>query len=201
MEEVHRIFEAGWESYDRWFDEHPRVYQSELQALEQFVPEGGISLEVGVGSGRYAVPLGILFGIDPSERMAAIARQRGNQAIVGKGEFLPFRDCTFDLILVVHAIVFLSDLSGTLRECHRTLRGGGALVLGVIERESPLGRELLSDPESRDFFGSGRFPTPGEIRHHLETTGFLSVAAVKVFFEDFGPVPSGFVIVSARKAG
>ena len=59
--------------YDEWFDKNRFIYESELQAVKELLPEGKNDIEVGVGSGRFAAPLGIKLGIDPSRKMGKIA--------------------------------------------------------------------------------------------------------------------------------
>jgi hypothetical protein len=54
-----RVFEDHAGDYDRWFDEHNDTYQAQLRMLRKALPDDGRGLEVGVGSGRFAVPLGI----------------------------------------------------------------------------------------------------------------------------------------------
>lgn len=34
--------------YDRWFDEHPLLFKTEIKALEKVIPEGKIGLEIGI---------------------------------------------------------------------------------------------------------------------------------------------------------
>jgi ubiquinone/menaquinone biosynthesis C-methylase UbiE len=65
------------QEYDLWFDAHPYAYQSELEAIRRFVPNGGTGVEVGVGTGRFSIPFGITIGVEPSESMASVARSRG----------------------------------------------------------------------------------------------------------------------------
>ena len=60
-----RVFEDFAADYDLWFDDHPDVYHAQLRLLGRAVPSQGFGLEVGVGSGRFAMPLGIRCGIDP----------------------------------------------------------------------------------------------------------------------------------------
>jgi len=60
------------------FDEFSeRTYLSELKALKKVILEKKKGLEIGVGTGRFASPLGIEYGIDPSEKMLEIAKKRG----------------------------------------------------------------------------------------------------------------------------
>ena len=137
---VVKVFEQHAQEYDEWFDAHEPVYQAELAALRKFLPPSGMGIEVGVGTGRFAVPLGIRFGIDPSRHMLNIARQRGLQVCQAVGERLPFRDGQFDLVLLVTVICFVDDVPALLRELNRVLKSGGHLVIGFINRDSRLGQ-------------------------------------------------------------
>lgn len=59
-------FERYADRYDDWFEAHPDAYQSEVEALRRLLPQPGFGLEIGVGTGRFASPLGIQVGIDPA---------------------------------------------------------------------------------------------------------------------------------------
>ena len=61
-----RVFEDYAGDYDRWFDEHDDVYQAQQRMVRKALPNHGQGLEVGAGSGWFAVPFGIRLGIDPS---------------------------------------------------------------------------------------------------------------------------------------
>jgi SAM-dependent methyltransferase len=54
------------------------------------MPSVGDAVEIGVGSGRFAAPIGVRFGVDPARVMLQIARSRGVDAAMGVGEALPF---------------------------------------------------------------------------------------------------------------
>ena len=62
------VFEKFAERYDSWFDRNPYAYKSELKAISALIPKGK-GIEIGVGTGRFAKPLGIKFGIEPSRKM------------------------------------------------------------------------------------------------------------------------------------
>ena len=49
------VFDEHAGDYDTWFDEHNHVYQAQLRILRKAVPGFQRGLEVGVGSGRFAV--------------------------------------------------------------------------------------------------------------------------------------------------
>jgi len=76
-------FDVYHERYEEWFDINQAAYISELLALRPFIPAGGNGIEVGVGSGRFAAPLGISIGIDPSSSMLSYAIARGIKGVMG----------------------------------------------------------------------------------------------------------------------
>lgn len=53
-------FERHHQRYEEWFTRHGAAYHSELLALRLFQPWQGFGLEIGVGSGCFAAPLGVL---------------------------------------------------------------------------------------------------------------------------------------------
>jgi SAM-dependent methyltransferase len=152
-------FEKTWKSYDEWFDRHQALYQSELAALKKVVPSGA-GLEIGVGTGRFAAPLAIRFGLDPAIHMLQLAKNRGILVVQGLGESLPFKEESFDFVQIVFVIEFVDDPLFFLREAARTIRGNGALILGFIDRDSEWGRYYARDPSHKQYFHP---PSPEEV--------------------------------------
>jgi len=75
-----------------------------------------MGLEVGVSTGRFAVPLGIRIGVEPANAMAEIARKRGIEVYDAKGEKLPFDDESFGLFVDGHhSMLSAQPPSGTSR--------------------------------------------------------------------------------------
>jgi len=103
------VFERYAKEYDNWFERNRFAYRSEIEALRILVPSEGEGLEVGVGTGRFAVPLGIKIGVEPAKAMAEIARRRGIRVIEGKAEKLPFANSSFDFVLFVATLCFVQD--------------------------------------------------------------------------------------------
>jgi SAM-dependent methyltransferase len=133
-----------WTRYEAWFERHEAAYLSELLALRALVPWSGLGLEIGVGSGRFAAPLGIRVGVDPSPRMLALAPARGIAVVQGVAEVLPFAPASFDHALVATTICFVDSPAYMLAEAHRVLRPGGTLVIGFVDRQSPIGQDYLA---------------------------------------------------------
>ena len=88
---LRRVFDEYASDYDTWFDEHDDVFQAQQRMLRAAIPHQGQGLEVGVGLGRFAVPSGIRYGIDPSRELIRRAQRRGIEVVRGEGEHLPYR--------------------------------------------------------------------------------------------------------------
>ncbi|NIW00119.1 methyltransferase domain-containing protein, partial [Candidatus Saccharibacteria bacterium] len=147
-----QIFDELAAEYDQWFDEHPLAYQSELQALRRYIPAKGKGIEIGVGSGKFAKPLGIAVGIEPAEGMAELAKQRGIKVFKATAEDLPFRDETHDFVLFVTTLCFVDNPWRSLREAHRILKPSGSIIIGMIDRDSPRGQAYFSMKKESPFY-------------------------------------------------
>jgi len=169
-------FERHHARYEAWFDKHEAAYHSELLALRPFVPWEGRGLEIGVGSGRFAAPLGVECGVDPSPAMLAHARARGIDGVEGVAEALPFAAASFDHALVVTTICFVDSAAAMLSEAARVLRPGGRLVIGFIDRDSPLGQQYLAHQQESVFYREAVFFAADDVAGRLETAGFAVTA-------------------------
>ncbi|MDP2797806.1 MAG: class I SAM-dependent methyltransferase [Methanoregula sp.] len=175
MNAKRRVFEEFAADYDRWFDDHAAVYHAQLRLLGRAVPSSGLGLEVGVGSGRFAAPLGICCGIDPSSSLAEMAKSRGVEVAIGVGEHLPYRSGSFDYAVMMTVICFLDDMTGVLREVFRVLVPSGIIVLGFIERDGEIFRHYRAEPEKGRFLRHARFHFTDEIIQKLHDAGFSRV--------------------------
>ncbi len=165
-------FEAHHERYEAWFGKHEAAYVSELLALRAFVPWQGRGIEIGVGSGRFAAPLGVQVGVDPSPAMLAHAAARGVEVVEGSAENLPFADGSFDHALVVTTICFVDSPGRMLTEACRVLKPGGHLVIGFVDRDSALGREYLAHQAENVFYREATFYSAAEVERLLLEAGF-----------------------------
>ncbi|WP_440951502.1 class I SAM-dependent methyltransferase [Methanococcoides sp. FTZ1] len=161
-------FERYTSRYDRWFEDNAPVYISELKALRDNIPPFSKGVEIGVGSARFAVPLDIHCGLDPSGAMLNISRKRGIEAVRGVAEKLPFADSCFDLVMMTTTICFLDDIMSAFREVNRILVPGGSFVIGFIDRNSPVGRSYQEEKRKNVFYGMATFYSVGEVVSHLK---------------------------------
>lgn len=175
------------------------------------VPRTGKGVEIGVGTGRFSVPFGILTGVEPSRGMAAIARSRGINVYEAMAEDLPFEDGMFDYALLVTVLCFLNDPMQALGECRRILRPNGKMIIGMLDRNSPLGRQYERNRRESAFFRHAQFRSAEEVIAWLSALGLKSIRTLQTIFKEpatlktLEPVREGyggglFVVVSGQKA-
>ena len=196
--------------YEQWFEHHAPAYVSELLALRPFVPLQGRGIEIGVGTGRFAAPLGVEVGVDPAAPMLAHAARRGVNVVRGVAEALPFTDGSFDHALVVTTICFVDSPLAMMDEAHRVLAPRGTFVIGFIDRNSDLGRHYLAHRAESVFYRDATFYAASEIEAMLRRTRFSVRAWGQSLFgaspeiQEIQPLRPGvgqgaFVVVSAER--
>lgn len=179
MNSLARIFDNHAGDYDRWFDEHDDIYQAQLRMLRAALPDSGRGLEVGVGSGRFAVPFGIHCGIDPSPALIRIAKARGVEVVLGEGEHLPYREHSFDIVLMMTVICFLEDPFRVFRDVCQVLLSEGTLVAGFIERDGEIAVQYRHEKTKGRFLQFARFRTVDEVSRYFYEAGFFSVSVIR----------------------
>ncbi len=203
-------FERYANKYEDWFENNKFAYESELQAIKEQLPENGEGIEIGVGSGRFAAPLGIKVGVEPSGKMREIAQKRGIEVIDGVAEELPFGDSRFDFVLMVTTLCFLDDIEVGLKEAHRVLKSGGSLIIGFIDANSTLGKLYHQQKNDNVFYREATFYSVEEVVAYLKKAGFKDFNFKQTLFRpltdirDIEPVKEGygegsFVVVKATK--
>jgi SAM-dependent methyltransferase len=183
-------FEQYATEYDAWFDRNPAAYEAELRALKAALPSNGLGLEIGVGTGRFAAPLGIRIGVDSSPAMVSIARARGIEVAIGKAEMLPFPDEHFDYVLMVTMICFVKDPAAAFQEARRVIKPRGTLVIGFIDRHSPLGQHYAACKDRSRFYRYATFYSVEEVLRQLQRAGFGEPVTSQTIFCSTDSVPN-----------
>ena len=203
-------FEKYIDQYEDWFEKNYWIYQSELLAIKNQLPEKGNGIEIGVGSGRFAEPLGIGLGIDPSPKMRKLAKQRGIEVIDAVAENLPFDDAQFDFALMVTTICFISDVETAFKEACRILKPSGRLIIGFVDKNSLLGKIYQEKKDRSLFYNIATFYSVDEVLSVLEKTEFKKVSFTQTIFvslnetKNIEPAIEGygkgsFVVINAQK--
>ncbi|HET97599.1 MAG TPA: class I SAM-dependent methyltransferase [Desulfurivibrio alkaliphilus] len=205
-------FETHHQRYEQWFETHEAAYISELLALRPFVPWEGRGIEIGVGSGRFAAPLGVQVGVDPSPAMLVYAAARGIEVVEGTAENLPFAEGSFDHALSVTSICFVDSPARMLAEARRVLKPGGRLVIGFVDRESDLGQNYLAHQAENVFYRDATFYSADEVARLLLDAGFSisawgqTLAQPLTETREIEPLRAGrgqnaFLVVAATRSG
>jgi ubiquinone/menaquinone biosynthesis C-methylase UbiE len=105
-----------------------------LEAMRRQI-RGGPVIDVGVGTGRFALPLqgmGLeVVGIDISRGMMAKAKEKGaGNLLYADVHQIPFRDGSFETALLVHILHLVTDWTRVVRESARVARD---TVISAVE--------------------------------------------------------------------
>jgi len=205
------IFNTEAKKYDDWFDNHPDIYKSEIAAVRNALPTPhGRCVEIGIGTGRFATPFGIVDGVEPAQAMRTIAKSREINAINGTAEKLPHENESFDCALMVTTICFVDNPIQSCKEAWRVLKPDGTFIIGFVDRESFLGKLYESRKEKSPFYHNARFFSAQEVANLMTTAGFLDLQFRQTLFhlpEDMkssepvlsGHGDGGFVVISGKK--
>lgn len=203
-------FERYADQYEEWFLKNQWVYEAELRAVKTMIPSRGRGVEVGVGTGRFAEPLGIKIGVEPSKRMREIAQNRGIRVLEGVAEQLPFDDSQFDFVLMVTTVCFVDEINKALLEAHRVLFHGGLLIIGLVDRNSKVGQIYLDRQKDNVFYKEATFFSVDELVGFMNRAGFKDLTFNQTIFKTLTettrdePVKPGhgegsFVVICGRK--
>ena len=187
--------------YDKWFEDNQSVYEAELRAIKSFIPGNQYSLEIGVGTGRFAAPLGIRIGIEPAESMRTIARQRSINVLGGVAEYLPFKDSSFTLVVMITVVCFVNDICKTFSEAFRVLSNDGSIVIGMIDRSSPLGQIYLKHKQNSLFYKYATFYSVDEMLKIMKQTGFDNFSFRQTIFGDISKISESETVRTGYKTG
>jgi SAM-dependent methyltransferase len=205
-----QAFEDHTQAYETWFERHRLVYQSELSVVQQMLPTQGEGIEIGAGSGRFTGPLNIRYGLEPSPRMCGLAKQYPIHMVRGIAECLPIRSNRFDYALMVTTICFVDDAEQSFREIYRILLPHSSLILGFVDKTSPLGQRYERNRSKSRFYGEATFFSVPEVLGLLSKTGFHNHEIRQTLFlpldhiEKVEPVRPGygqgsFVVIKSTK--
>jgi SAM-dependent methyltransferase len=194
-------FEKYADRYEEWFEKNRWVYEAELRAVKAMIPARGRGLEIGVGTGRFAKPLGIRNAVEPSKRMRDFAQKRGIRTLNGVAEELPFEDSAFDFVLMVTTVCFLDDIGKALIEAHRVLCDGGVLIIGFVDRNSQMGKIYLKRQQENVFYKDATFLSVDELIEQMNQAGFRKLTFNQTIFGTLAETAEDEVVKSGHGEG
>jgi len=133
------------------------------------VGQGGAVLEIGCGSGMGLPYLSahaqMVVGGDYTMALLREARKHLPDANLVRmdAHHLPFRDRSFDAVLMLEMIYYVADQAAAFAECRRVLKPGGKLMVCLPNRDRP---DFNPSPYST------RYPNLGEVAALFKDTGF-----------------------------
>jgi len=203
-------FEKHVDRFEDWFVRNRFAYESELQAVRSLLPKNGNGVEIGVGTGRFAARLGIRVGVEPAKAMAAIARKRGIEVYEAKAERLPFGSGSFDFVLLVTTLCFLQNPMQALKEATRVLKSDGCIIIGIIDKDSPLGKIYEAKKDESKFYEHARFYSIDQVLEWLQRLKYGNIRISQTIFKNpkeitsLEPIKDGygdgiFVVIYAQK--
>ncbi len=205
-------FETHLKEYEEWFDRYPAVYESELLAIRRHfedLPENLEGIEVGLGTGKYAIPLGVKQGVEPAKTMRDEAVKSGLEVMDARAEHLPYKDLQFDFVLFV-TVCHLDDVRDALKEAHRVLKPGGSVIIGFIDKEGQLGKQYEQKRANSTFYREAWFYSVDKMKELIKEIGFKKPVFLQTLFDEIDKIQSmetpkegtgegSFVVVRAVK--
>jgi ubiquinone/menaquinone biosynthesis C-methylase UbiE len=197
--------EDDWRSYDRFAEPYassmePVTRPADAKAVELLqLPAGAKVLDLGTGTGVAAREAAgataggrLVVGVDPSLPMVHVAARAGGGPVYASATSidLPFRDGTFDAVLVCFVMAHFTDYRTALAETLRVLRSGGRMAVttwasseDVDEfkrawREVAEGfaeHEMLADAQDRAVPWEERFSDPERLKDALHEAGLRDI--------------------------
>lgn len=165
---------AGW--LMGWLNEQPS--RRAIEALD--LRAGEAVLELGFGPGRSLAAMGALCpaaqfaGLDQSTEMLRMASRRNRDAIrsghmalaAGRFASLPWRDASFDKILLLNVVYFFDHAGRDMAGVFRVLRPGGRVAVYATDR-STMDAWPFSGPDTHRTFDAD------QLANLLAAAGFL----------------------------
>lgn len=197
-------FDKYASEYDSWFLENQNVLLSEVRLVAAMLKDApGPILSVGCGSGLFEMIMrenfgvNVTKGVEPSEGMAKIARDRGLEVTIATAEEFDYPVGKYGTILFNGSPSYITDLATVLDKVYNALPEGGRVILIDVPKESSYGQmynlakalgtwdhPLLEgcyppNPYPIEFVKQANWRTTAEKLRLLENSGFCGLSAMQ----------------------
>lgn len=165
---------------------HVEVADRLVDRLDDVAREFAVVLDLGVHHGAVSRALdgraGIERTVTADSSIGFLARLDGGMRVATDPDLVPFRDCSFDLVVSVLVLHWAGDLPGALVQIRRVLKPGGLLLAAMLGGSSLIElRTVLIEAEAIEEGGASPRVSPaadlGDVAALLLRTGFAMPVA------------------------
>ncbi len=200
MEEV---FDKLANIYDKWFETPlgKKIFLSERKCIEELIQEGDgkLAIDLGIGTGLFTLILRDkgykVIGVDISDRMLEIAKQRGFEVIKHDLNLkLPFDDEVFDFAFSMTTIEMLKNRKEFVNEVYRILKKDSKFLLIALNSLSlwALIRRIKGLFIKDYVFKKGKFLSPKDLLSLFDEKWEILIKKTSTFIPPYNPVFLGF---------
>lgn len=172
------------DAVDIWFDKNSYLFQSKFLAIRSMIPSFATAVEISIGRGRFAPFFNIGYGaeLDISGSTVEMVRCNDVEINTDKSARLPFKNDTFDLVLMITTDCFLNNPLEFFKHIYRILKEGKHFIIGFLDGASTMGEAHQKSINEDERYAGIKLHTAFEIAALLETSGFEIIESRQTIF-------------------
>lgn len=124
------------------------IKNKRLKLIRKYINKNDNVLEIGCGSGNLlrSINCDFIFGLDISPEMIKQAKRvcPDGTFVVGDAENLPYKNNSFDKIIISEVLYYLPDLNKAINEAYRVLKQNGILLITSLNKKYNFVRNLVN---------------------------------------------------------
>ncbi len=176
-------FDKMAETYEGWFQKNNLIFKSELDAIKDIASDlSGDKIEIGVGTGNFAIALGIADGVEPSLEMGKIATSKGINVITNSAEEFTI-DKQYDVAFMITVDCFLTDICKAFLNIKKAIKSDGHLIMAFLNIDSTFGKKWYSEKKNHPAYIDAKFNMYTKISNQLKECGYEIVDTRQTIFK------------------